>query len=104
MFAYAVEVLHLSEPEAYLRITVARVSRKYPKLLEMLSDGRLHLSGLGNLAPHLTEENCEAVLAQAEYKSKRQIEELVVELSPKPDVPAMIRKLRPHACGQTAAA
>ena len=93
MFGYCLEVLHLSEHEAYERITAARASRRYPKLLEMLSDGRLHLSGIGKLAPHLTEENCEVLLARACHKSKRQIEELLVELSPKPDVPAVMRKL-----------
>ena len=31
--------------------------------------------------------------ARAAFKSKRQIEELVAELSPKPDVPALVRKL-----------
>ncbi len=40
MFAYCTEVLHLSEAEAYLRITVARASREHPVLLEMLADGR----------------------------------------------------------------
>jgi len=45
MFAYCTEVLHLSE--AYLRITAARASRRYPLLLSMLADGRLHLSGIG---------------------------------------------------------
>jgi len=93
MFAYCTEVLNLSEHEAYERITAARASRKYPMLLEMLRDGRLHLSGIGKLAPHLREENCEMLLARAAYKTKRQIEELLVELSPKPDVPSVIRKL-----------
>jgi hypothetical protein len=93
MFVYAVEVLHLSEHEAYERIAAARASRKFPQLLVMLGDGRLHLSGLGKIAPHLTEENCELLLAGAAYKTKRQIEELLVELSPKPDAPAAIRKL-----------
>src|SRR5262249_49632372 len=46
MFAYCTEVLHLSEAEAYLRITVARATREHPALLAMLSDGRLHLSGI----------------------------------------------------------
>ena len=93
MFAYCTEVLHLSEHEAYLRITAARASRKHPMLLEMLSDGRLHLTAIGMLAPHLTEGNREMLLARACHKSKRQIEELLAELSPKPDVPAGIRKL-----------
>ncbi len=93
MFSYACDVLHLSEPEAYLRIAVARASRKHPVLLEMLADGRLHLSGIDKLAPHLTEENCDSLLARAAHKSKRQIEEIVADLSPRPDVPASVRKL-----------
>ena len=92
MFVYCTEVLHLSEPEAYLRIGVARAARKFPLLLVMLADGRLHLSGIALLAPHLTDENFERVLARAEHRSKRKIEELVAELAPKPDVPAAIRK------------
>ena len=93
MFAYCKEALHLSEAEAYLRIGVARVSREHPMLLEMLADGRLHLSAIGRLAPHLTEANREAVLGRAAHRSQREIEELVAELAPRPDVAASIRKL-----------
>jgi hypothetical protein len=93
MFVYATRVLHLSEAEAYLRITVARAAREHPALLARLASGELHLSGTALLAPHLTVGNREAVLARAAHKSKRQIEELVAELAPRPDVPASIRKL-----------
>ncbi len=93
LFAYCTEMLHFSEPEAYLRITAARASRLHPVLLTMLADGRLHLSGVAKLAPHLTRENREAVLARATHLSKRQIEELVAELSPRPDVPDRIHRL-----------
>jgi hypothetical protein len=86
-------VLHLSEAEAYLRITVARAAREHPALLARLASGELHLSGAAMLAAHLTLGNRETVLARAAHKSKRQIEELVAELAPRPDVPAWIRKL-----------
>ena len=105
MFAYCIDVLHLSEHEAYLRIAVGRASRTHPILFEMLGDGRLHLSGIAKLAPHLTEANCETVLARAAHKTKREIEELVAEISPKPDVPATMRKLperRENTSTQTA--
>lgn len=92
MFQYAIEILHLSEAEAYLRIAVARASRMHPVLLEMLGDGRLHLSGIALLAKHLTESNRDGVLARAAHKTKREIEELIAELAPRPDVPPMIRK------------
>jgi len=100
MFTYCTEVLQLSEHEAYLRIAVARASREHPILLEMLADGRLHLSGIARLAPLLTESNRDEVLGRAAGKSKRQIEELVAELSPRPDVPASLRKL-PSRQGKT---
>jgi hypothetical protein len=93
MFAYATEVLHLSEHEAYLRITVARASREHPMLLELLAVGRLHLSGIAKLVPHLTRENRDAILERAVHLTKRQIEELIASLAPKPDVPARVRKL-----------
>ena len=95
MFMYCIEVLHLSEPEAYLRIHVARATRKHPVLLTMLADGRLHLSGIAELAPHLdkldgsTRDN---VLKRATHKTKAEVKELVAELSPKPDVQPFIRK------------
>src|SRR5882672_5041394 len=93
MFAYCMDVLHLSEAEAYLRISAARASRKHPILLTMLGDGRLHLTAIALLAPHLTRENRERLLERATHRSKRQIEELIAEIAPRPDVPAVMRKL-----------
>jgi hypothetical protein len=93
MFAYCTERLHLSEAEAYRRITVARAARKHGVLLAMLRDGRLHLSGIAMLAPLITRDNRDAVLARAAHRTKRQIEELVAELSPRPDAPSVMRKL-----------
>ena len=84
------EVLHLSEPETGLRIHVARACREHPMLLEMLRDGRVHLSGIGVLAPHLTPDNREMLLRRATHRSKRQIEEIVAELKPRPDAPAVV--------------
>jgi HNH endonuclease len=96
MFAYCTEVLHLSQAEAYLRITVARASREHPILLEMLADGRMHVSGIAKLASHLNVENRDAVLARAAHRSKRDIEALVAELAPRPDAPSVVRKLPQH--------
>ena len=59
----------------------------------MLEDGRLYLSGIAKLAPVLTEANCDALLARATHKTKRQIEELVAEVAPKPDVASTMRKI-----------
>jgi hypothetical protein len=93
MFAYCTQVLRLSEHEAYARIAVARAARRYPELLLMLSDGRLHLSGIAKLAPHLTDANRETLLARATHRTKSEIEQLIAEIAPKPDVPAAMRKV-----------
>ncbi len=107
MFTYCIEVLHMSEAEAYLRIRAARASRKHPELLAMLKDGRIHLTGVAKLSPYLTEANRETVLSRAAHKSKARIEELVAEIAPKPDVAPAIRKLpaqlRPDAVGPSPA-
>jgi len=92
MFQYCLDVLNLSESEAYRRIAAARLSRSYPVLLKMLEDGRIHLAGISVLKKHLTDANYEDVLTRATHKTKREIEELVAELAPQPDVAATIRK------------
>jgi 5-methylcytosine-specific restriction endonuclease McrA len=94
MHAYCTERLHLSDAEAYLRIAAARASREHPVvILEMLADGRLHLTAIAKLAPHLTPENRETLLQRATHKTKREVEELLAELEPRPDARALIRKL-----------
>src|SRR5262245_7106865 len=93
MYSYCTQVLHLSEAEAYLRINAARATRRHPILFTMLRDGRLHLTGIVKLAPHLTDENRDVLLARATHRSKHQIEELLAELFPRPDAPALMRKL-----------
>src|SRR5262245_3320720 len=101
MHVYCTNVLHLSGAEAYLRIAAARASLKHPILLTMLADGRLNLTAVGLLAPHLTAGNRDALLARAVHQSKRRIQRLVAEVAPRPDVPAVMRKLperRAAAC------
>ena len=97
MFGYCTEVLHLSEYAAYLRIAVARAARTHPVLLEMLRDGRLHLTAIRHIAPLLLDAvddaKREEILRCATHKSKREIEELVARLRPQPDAPTSIRKL-----------
>jgi hypothetical protein len=100
MFEYCRRILGMRENEAYLRITVARAARENPVLREMLRDGRLHLSGIARLAPHLTRENAQAVLERACGMSHREIRELVAELEPRPDVAPAIRKLPERAAAR----
>jgi hypothetical protein len=97
LFTYCTQVLHLSEHAAYGRIEAARAARRWPVILDLLADGSLHLTAVALLQPHLTTENHRDLLATARHKSKRQIEELVAAVRPRPTVPSTVRKL-PSSC------
>ena len=90
LYDYCLKVLHLSEWEAYNRIEVARVARRFPVIFDMLEEGSIHLTGVKLLAPHLTAENHRTVLASSRGKSKLAIGELVARLDPQPDVPTSV--------------
>jgi len=93
LFAYCTEILRLSEHEAYHRILAARTVRKHPRILVMLREGRLNLTTVRLIAPHLTEANAGPLLDEAAGLSKRQVEELVARYAPQPDVPSSVRKV-----------
>src|SRR5262245_12409726 len=91
MYRYCLGELHLSEDAAWKRLQVATAARECPGVLTALAEGRVHLSGLTLLAAHLTPENADELLAAATHKSKREIERLLAERFPKPDMPAQVR-------------
>jgi hypothetical protein len=93
LFTYCTQVLHLSEHAAYGRIEAARAAQRFPVILEKLADGSLNLTAVGLLSPHLTSSNYLDVLEAARHKRKREVEDLVARLHPKPDVPPVVRKL-----------
>ena len=62
LFDYCVRRLGLSEGSVTLRIQVANVARRYPQTLACLAEGKIRLSVLGRLAPHLRAENVEDLL------------------------------------------
>jgi len=93
LFGYCTDALRLAEHAAYKRIVAARACRTFPPLLDHLADGSLNLSTLRLLAPHLTAENFDGVLAHAKGRSKREVEELVARLAPQPEPVPSVRKL-----------
>ena len=93
LFDFCTRRLGLSEPAAYTRIASARAARRFPTVLQLLASGRLHLSGLCALAPHLTKSNHEQLLGFACGRSLKSVKALVAERCPRDDVPDRIRKL-----------
>lgn len=104
LFQFCTEQLQLSESSAYKRITAARLLRRHAALLPYLVAGKVHLSALMVLAPHLTEANHVELLEAAVHKSKRDIEKLIAERYPRPDVKTQLRKLPAVGTSASAAA
>jgi len=90
MLAYCTGELKLSEDAAKKRIQVARVGRGCPAVFEALESGRVHLTGLRLLAPHLSPETSAELLEAATPKTKEAIERLLAERSPRLGVPATV--------------
>jgi 5-methylcytosine-specific restriction endonuclease McrA len=75
MFAYCVGRLHLSEDASSKRIQAARTAMRFPEIFEALAEGRLNLSAVCLLAPHLTEENFRELVSRATHRTNAQIRE-----------------------------
>jgi len=90
MLAYCVGELGLSRDEAKQRIHIARAGRACPGVFEALEEGRIHLTGLRLLAPHLTPDNAGDLLSAAAHKSKEDIERLLAARAPRADVPSTV--------------
>src|SRR5687768_10637538 len=63
LFAYCIDVLHLTEHAAYSRIEVARTARRWPVIFELIADGLVTVTSVRLLSASLTEENHREVLA-----------------------------------------
>jgi len=90
MQAWCVGKLHYSEDAASRRTRAARVARSFPVIFEMLKDGRLHLTAVTLLAPHLTPENADELLTATMHRSRTEIEMLLATRFPKPDLPTRV--------------
>ena len=93
MFLYCTMSLNYSEHSAYNRIAAARAARRFPRVLCLIANGQLHLTAVKLLAPLLTEENHEELLASARNRSRREVEDLVARLRPRSAAIQMIRRL-----------
>jgi len=90
---YVTRFLHYREGAAQRRIKAARVLRRLPLLAEALRDGRLCMSTVALLDPLLTEENAADLVARAAFKTKAEVEHLVVSLQPRDAPKDGVRKL-----------
>ncbi len=59
-FEYCVSRLGYSEDVAWKRVGASRLMRRFPRIYELLTEGRIHLTALMLVKPHLTEANHES--------------------------------------------
>jgi len=93
MYEYCVGKLRLSEDAAYKRIQAARAARQFPAIFPAIAEGRLHLSAVVRLAGHLTPGNADELLNAAAHKNLAELEKLLAERFPQPDVATRLEAL-----------
>jgi hypothetical protein len=94
MYAYCVGELRLSEEAAFKRIRSGRAARRYPAIFDAIADGRLHLSAVVLLAPHLTPQNVDELLAAAAGRTRADIELLLARRFPRPFLPCRLEPVQ----------
>src|SRR5678815_5243222 len=63
LFEYCTRALHLTEDAACNRTKAVRACQEFPVILDMMFAGKLRLTAVRLLGPHLTADNNQAVLA-----------------------------------------
>lgn len=94
LFKYCTTVLGYSEGAAYKRINCSRAVERFPRILEFLRTGDLHLEAVSILAPHLNQENSARLLEQSRGKTKIELESMAAGFNP---LPAQRDSIRPVA-------
>jgi HNH endonuclease len=101
-FDYCLRKLKFSEGEAFRRIQAARAGVSRPGILSALSEGHLTLTSVSKIAPHVHRADAPEIIARAEGKSTRELDELLVPLRPeagKPDRMRAVSIIAPIANG-----
>src|SRR5215813_3929565 len=103
LWDYVSRALGQSETMTHYRVRAARFVQRFPQEVEPLRAGRLCITTLATLAPVVTEDNCDSVLAEAMERPKREVERIKARLAPKPLPRDVVRKAAPLVLGKVAA-
>ena len=99
MKSYCMHEFRVEDHEASRLIYVARVARRFPAILPAIAEGRLHMTAVLLLGPHLTPENAEELLAAATHKTKDEIQQLIALRFPRRDLPSRVEAIPPSLAG-----
>ncbi|HET7496709.1 MAG TPA: hypothetical protein VFM00_00260 [Candidatus Eisenbacteria bacterium] len=82
MFAYCLRELRFAEGPAWRRIQAARAARRFPVLFEAVAEGRIHLTAVCLIAPHLTPGNIKELLRAVGGRSRAEVQEWLASRFP----------------------
>jgi hypothetical protein len=85
LFAYCTERLGYSEDEACRRIHAARCAKSNREILDSIEGGRLTMTAVNLIAPHIHKAHGSGLFEQAEGKTRKEIESLIAAVDPQPE-------------------
>jgi len=93
LFQYLVSVLSYSEASSLKRIQVSRLLSRFPQIFNLLTEGKVSMTVLMKLAPHIKQSNVRELLDFAVGKSVREVERMISGIAPETPKPDQIRAL-----------
>lgn len=97
MFTYCLRELRFSEGAAWRRVQAARAARRFPVLFQAVAEGRLHLTAVCLIAPHLTPGNVNELLRAVGGRSRGEIQEWLASRFPQAASMPPLASIRPVA-------
>src|SRR5215468_440802 len=82
LWTYLLDGLHFDEGQVNLRTRVVHLIQRFPLVAEALRHRRLSMSTLVMLGSLMTESNAGELVERASYKSKTDVEKLIVSVRP----------------------
>jgi hypothetical protein len=76
LWEYCMKALHLCKGSTYKRTHSVALIQRFPQVAEILREGKLCMTTLVELEDVLTAENFDAVVAQAAFKTKEEVQQL----------------------------
>jgi len=93
LFQYLVSELGYSEASILKRIQVSRLLSRFPQIFNLLQEGKISMTALMKLAPHLKHSNLHELLNRCLGKSVREVERMIAGISPEKAKPDQIRAI-----------
>jgi hypothetical protein len=87
IWEYCMKELHLCKGSTYKRTHAAALIRRFPQAAEVLRERKLCMTTLVELEEVLTAENFDAVVAQAAYKTKDEVQQLKAAMKVPSEMP-----------------